>query len=537
MTTSPLDPPTTHLPSRAARRAFPAGRLLGRDVVSASPLASPPRGATPPRYFPDEYIYPAVARSLADGDGSDGPRHAGPLPGAPRAAAHCTDLARRTTPRWPYRLTQALHVVAMSLAAIPVYSLARRVGVAHWQAVGCAAFTVALPSLLFTSYMTADAVAYPLALGAIALGVAAIDRPTGHNQVAFVALAGLATFARVQYVVVPVAFVVAALVLERGRRDPCRAPISLDAVVSTRRPVARGSVAGPRGPRVLPRHPRVRRSRPALSPIGSPSTRCCSPTPAASRIVPGAVAGARTGAQASRATALTGRSRRSRRALSPAPGREAALYAANGSRALPGAVPDRDCPPTRGGVLRRGRAGSRRAAVRGSRRDGSVRALAPHPARRLHRARRQAGLAVPDGRRALRGAWRRWRLARGGGRHRIPRRSSPSPRRSGRGLRIPWPSALRSSRLRLPLVGATSYDLREARMEFTYSADGNWTWIDDLHLGHGLVLVTPGADRATAESTPLLEPGLDERAAHATAHRQLDAVRRRADDYRARTAD
>ena len=47
-----------------------------------------------------------------------------------------------TTPIWllndaetAYRLTQALHVVAMSVAAIPIYWLARRVGAPAWQAV------------------------------------------------------------------------------------------------------------------------------------------------------------------------------------------------------------------------------------------------------------------------------------------------------------------------------------------------------------------------------------------------------------------
>ena len=78
-------------------------------------------------------------------------------------------------------------------------------------------FAVAIPDLVFASYTLADPVAYPFAMGALAAGVAALDRPTQRAQLLFLALAFLATFARVQYVVLPAAFVVAALVVDRRR--------------------------------------------------------------------------------------------------------------------------------------------------------------------------------------------------------------------------------------------------------------------------------------------------------------------------------
>ena len=171
---------------------------------------------TAPRTFPDEYIYASLARSLAAGDGlviRGNPAHfpalLEPLLAAPLWLVGDTMTA--------YRLTQGLHAVAMSLAALPVYWLARRVGAPAWQALACGTFAVALPALVFSSYITADAVAYPLALGALAVGVAALDRPSRWNQVGFVALALLATLARVQYAVIPIAFAVAALVVARGR--------------------------------------------------------------------------------------------------------------------------------------------------------------------------------------------------------------------------------------------------------------------------------------------------------------------------------
>src|SRR5204862_2574296 len=79
------------------------------------------------------------------------------------------------------------------------------------------ALAVACPDLLYASFVMADPIAYPLVLGGIYAGVCALERPTRRAQLAFVALAGLAAFARLQYVVLPAAFVVAAVVLERRR--------------------------------------------------------------------------------------------------------------------------------------------------------------------------------------------------------------------------------------------------------------------------------------------------------------------------------
>ncbi len=116
-----------------------------------------------------------------------------------------------------YRLTQAEHSLAMSLAAVPAYLLARRIGLGQGFALGCAAIAVVCPDLMYVSFVIADPIAYPLALGAIYAGVCALDRPSRRGQIAFLALAGLATFARVQYVFLPIAFLAASLVVERGR--------------------------------------------------------------------------------------------------------------------------------------------------------------------------------------------------------------------------------------------------------------------------------------------------------------------------------
>jgi hypothetical protein len=169
-----------------------------------------------PRYFPDEYVYTAIARSLGAG-------HAPAVRGAP---AHfpallepllAAPLQALFAPGLAYRLTQCENALLMSLAAVPVYLLARRLTLSTRHALACAVFAVAIPDLLYVSYTLSDPVGYPLALAAVAAGVAALDRPARRTQLLFLAFAFLATFARVQYVVLPVAFLVAAAVLDRRR--------------------------------------------------------------------------------------------------------------------------------------------------------------------------------------------------------------------------------------------------------------------------------------------------------------------------------
>jgi hypothetical protein len=196
------------LTTRVALTLIVAGSFAARLVASAAHPA--------PRYFPDEYLYTAFARALGAGQapnvrGSSAnfPALLEPILAAPFHALCSPELA--------YRLTQAENALLMSLAAVPVFLLARRLSLSARYALGCAVFAVAIPDLVFASYTLADPVAYPFAMGALAAGVAAIDRPTRRTQLLFLTLAVLATFARVQYVVLPAAFVVAALVVDRRR--------------------------------------------------------------------------------------------------------------------------------------------------------------------------------------------------------------------------------------------------------------------------------------------------------------------------------
>ena len=181
-----------------------------------------------PYYFPDEYLYPALARGFASGNG----------PVVRGAVVHFPALLESllTAPFWlsndpelALRLTQGLHSLAMSLAAVPVYLLARRLQLSTTVALGSALVAVACPDLLYASFTLSDPIAYPLVLAGVYAGVVALDRPTRRSQIAFFVFSALATFTRVQYVALPLAFAVAVLVLERGnvRRAVSRYRLSL----------------------------------------------------------------------------------------------------------------------------------------------------------------------------------------------------------------------------------------------------------------------------------------------------------------------
>jgi hypothetical protein len=218
--------------------------LAGVVAVSFAIRFAAALGHTTPLYFPDEYIYSGIARSLADGGrplirghSAHFPAMVQPLLAAPFWLTHDPALA--------YRLTQAENALAMSLAAIPAYLLLRRLGGGTWAALAAAALTVASPDLFFSSFVLADAVAYPLVLGGVYLGVCALARPTRGAQLGFAGLAVLATFTRIQYVFLPVAFLVAAFVVERGavRRAARRFRLSLLLYAA---PLALVAILGPK---------------------------------------------------------------------------------------------------------------------------------------------------------------------------------------------------------------------------------------------------------------------------------------------------
>jgi hypothetical protein len=186
-----------------------AASFGGRLIAAAGRLV--------PYYLPDEYIYPSLARSLAE--------HGRPL--IRGAGVHFPALLDPivTAPVWlvtddpltAYRITQGLHAAFVSLAAIPAYLLARKLALPLWLALCVAALTVAVPDGVYASGMLSDPLAYPLVLATIYAGICVVDDSTLARQVVFALFSGLAVAARIQYAVVPAAVVTAELVADRGR--------------------------------------------------------------------------------------------------------------------------------------------------------------------------------------------------------------------------------------------------------------------------------------------------------------------------------
>jgi Dolichyl-phosphate-mannose-protein mannosyltransferase len=182
--------------------------LVGASAIVRFLLALP---HTTPLYFADEYIYSTLAYELATtgrptirGDAANFPALLEPILTAPFWLAGDPELA--------LRLTQGLNAVAMSVAAIPVYLLARELGLGKGFGLAAAAVALVSPDLFYVAFILGEPIAYPLVMWSVLFGVRALHRPTARDQVLFVVLAGLASFARVQFVVLPVAYIGAALV-------------------------------------------------------------------------------------------------------------------------------------------------------------------------------------------------------------------------------------------------------------------------------------------------------------------------------------
>ena len=163
-----------------------------------------------PNYFSDEYLYAELARSFVE---------------TGRPAVRGIDVTFPallqpilTAPAWladdvwvSYRLTQALGALAMSLVAVPVFLLGRRLGLGRPLALAAAGLSLAVPDLLFASWVMAEPFAYPLFVAAMLAGTAVLAEPSRRRALVFVGLVALCAFARIQFAALPLCFAVSAL--------------------------------------------------------------------------------------------------------------------------------------------------------------------------------------------------------------------------------------------------------------------------------------------------------------------------------------
>jgi hypothetical protein len=195
--------------------AYALAALVGASFVLRTALAWL---RSVPALFPDEYIYSSIGRSIAE---SGRPLIRG-------GSAHFPALLQPiiTAPAWligdvgtAFRVVQAIGALTMSLAAVPVFLIARRLGLTTRISLALAGFTLLVPDLLYASFISSEALAYPLALASVYAATRALAEPSRRAQLLFVGAAGLATLARAQFAVLPIVFVLATvLVGARERR-------------------------------------------------------------------------------------------------------------------------------------------------------------------------------------------------------------------------------------------------------------------------------------------------------------------------------
>jgi hypothetical protein len=194
----------------AVRPAVVLTAIAGGSAALQAYLA---RGHTGPRFFPDEYIYAAISRSighghlLVRGHAANFPALLQPLLAAP---------AWRFLPvEQAYHVLQLGNAIAASLVVVPLWLLGRELGLPRWSAYLVCLFSVTLPVLALVPSTVSDFVTYPLAIAGAATAVRSLAQPTRKRQLVFLAFAVLATLGRIQYFVLVPAYLAGAVALDR----------------------------------------------------------------------------------------------------------------------------------------------------------------------------------------------------------------------------------------------------------------------------------------------------------------------------------
>lgn len=173
------------------------------------------RGHVTPAVFTDELMFSELARSLAEGEGLNVRGQSFSFPALVPAVLQAPSWLVGGTAA--YGVAKSLNVVLMCLALFPAWALARLV-VRPAYAFGVAGATVACGAMLYHSYLTSEAAAYPVFLLAVAVCVRALAEPSRRWDAAAVLVLGLAVLTRAQFVALPLAFVVAVLLVGRPVR-------------------------------------------------------------------------------------------------------------------------------------------------------------------------------------------------------------------------------------------------------------------------------------------------------------------------------
>ena len=182
------------------------------------------RGHATPTVFNDELLYAKLSQSLAAGHGLAirGEHFFFPAPLAPLVQAPAWLLGSMTD---AYAVAKLLNALVMSAAVFPAYWIARRL-VRPSFALLTAAAAVATPAMVYHGYLMSEALAYPVFLCAVAVILRGVEKP--GVAVPLVCVFAVAT--RVQFLVLPLAYLAAVAVCERGNYRRHLVPATLTAL-------------------------------------------------------------------------------------------------------------------------------------------------------------------------------------------------------------------------------------------------------------------------------------------------------------------
>jgi hypothetical protein len=173
--------------------------LAGVVVVSALVRMALAHRIVTPWIMVDELVYSELAKSLAadghflvrgvpsNGYGFVYPALIAPAFGLFDSVPHA------------YAVAKDINAVAMSIAAVPAYFLARRL-VAPVPALVAAVLSLVIPSMLYTGMLMTENVFYPLFLLTALVLVLTLEQPTPRRQVLLLALCGVGFATRAQAV-------------------------------------------------------------------------------------------------------------------------------------------------------------------------------------------------------------------------------------------------------------------------------------------------------------------------------------------------
>jgi hypothetical protein len=219
------------LQSSAWLRAVPAWAWLVAIVAGSTVFrALAAREMPGPFIFVDELIYSELAKSFAAG-GHFLVRDV-PTSGYGVVYPVLISPAYRLFDNLPtaYAAVKTINSLAMSLAAVPAYLLARRM-LTKELALFAALLTVAVPSMVYTGTVMTENVFYGLFLLVTLVLVAMLERPTVGRQAALLVLVVAAYLTRAQSLAFAPAVLVAPVLLAFFERRPLRSAFARFAVL------------------------------------------------------------------------------------------------------------------------------------------------------------------------------------------------------------------------------------------------------------------------------------------------------------------